>query len=53
MKKEGNDEFNKPMNTQKWLIISSLFLALGIIVYGGIKLKWKLDETAAVLSGFQ
>ncbi|MDY2986315.1 MAG: Na+/H+ antiporter NhaC family protein [Peptoniphilus sp.] len=46
--KEGNDEFNKPMNTQKWLIISSLFLALGIIVYGGVKLKWKLDETAAV-----
>ncbi|WP_455257912.1 YfcC family protein, partial [Peptoniphilus asaccharolyticus] len=56
--KEGNDEFNKQMDGRKWMIILSLFIALGVIVYGGIKLEWKLGETAAVfiwlsiISGF-
>lgn len=45
---DSHDEFNSPMNGRKWLVILTLFLALGTIVYGGVKLKWKLEETAVV-----
>ncbi len=37
----------EPMNTRKWLVIASLVGALGIIVYGGIKLDWGLPESSA------
>lgn len=46
--REGHDDFNKDMDTRKWLVIISLFVALAVIVYGGIKLDWGLSETAAV-----
>jgi len=45
---DSHDEFNSPMNARKWAVIISLFAALGLIVYGGVKLKWKLEETAVV-----
>lgn len=54
----SHDEFNSPMNFRKWLVIIILFASLGTIVYGGVKLDWKLEETAAifiwlgVLAGF-
>lgn len=44
----ANNDFHEEMNSRKWLIIISLFTALGIIVYGGIKLGWKMNNTAAV-----
>lgn len=46
--KDGHDEFNSPMTLKKWLVILSLFAALGLIVYGGIKWEWGLDQTAAI-----
>ena len=45
---DSNDEFNSPMNGSKWMVMLILFAALGTIVFGGIKLKWKLEETAVV-----
>lgn len=45
---EDNKDFNESMNTRKWMVIISLFAALFIIVYGGIKLDWKMNNTAAV-----
>lgn len=45
---KSNEQFNKSMNLRKYLVIISLFSALGVIVYGGIKLDWKLDQTAAI-----
>lgn len=45
---DSHDEFNAPMDARKWAVIISLFAALGLIVYGGVKLKWKLEETAVV-----
>lgn len=44
----SNDEFNAPMNTRKTFVVISLFVALGIIVYGGVKLDWGLEETATI-----
>lgn len=44
----SQDEFNTPMNLKKWLVIFTLFAALGIIVYGGVKLDWGLEETATI-----
>ncbi len=41
-------EFDKPMDARKWLVIVTLFALLGLIVYGGVKLDWDLEETAAV-----
>lgn len=41
-------DFDKPMDIRKWLVIVTLFSLLGLIVYGGVKLKWELEETAAV-----
>ncbi|MDO5715707.1 MAG: Na+/H+ antiporter NhaC family protein [Tissierellia bacterium] len=46
--KEDSGDFDEPMTIRKWLVILSLFTALGIIVYGGVKLDWKLGETAAI-----
>lgn len=42
------EEENKhiPMDLRKWLVIATLFITLGVIVYGGIKLKWKLEQNA-------
>lgn len=44
----SHDEFNSSMNLRKWLVILTLFGALGLIVYGGVKLDWKLEQTAVV-----
>ncbi|MEG0309249.1 MAG: YfcC family protein [Clostridium sp.] len=41
-------EFDKPMDIRKWLVIFTLFALLGVIVYGGIKLDWDLEETASI-----
>lgn len=46
--KSDIEEFDKPMDTRKWLVIATLFALLGVIVYGGVKLDWDLEETAAV-----
>lgn len=46
--KNGESEFDKPMDLRKWLVIVTLFALLGVIVYGGVKLNWDLPETAAV-----
>lgn len=46
--KSEAEEFNKPMDTRKWLVITTLFVFLGVIVYGGVKLDWDLKETASV-----
>ena len=46
------------MNPRKWGVLISLFVVLGIIVYGGINLKWGLSQTAgmfiwlAIAAGF-
>lgn len=45
---DSHDEFNSPMDGRKWLVILTLFTALAAIVYGGVKLDWKLEETAVV-----
>lgn len=39
---------HEPMTVRKWLVLASLFAVLAIIVYGGVKLKWGLKETAAM-----
>lgn len=45
---QGNTEdVAGPMTIRKWLVILSLFGVLAIIVYGGVKLDWGLEETAA------
>lgn len=45
---QGNaDSFDEPMTTRKCMVILTLFAILGVIVYGGIKLEWDLEETAA------
>lgn len=36
------------MNLRKWGVLVSLFIVLGIIVYGGIKLRWGLAQTAGM-----
>lgn len=36
------------MDGKKWIIIIALFGALGLIVYGGVKLDWGLEHTGAV-----
>lgn len=36
------------MNLRKWGVLFSLFAVLAIIVYGGIKLKWGLSQTAGM-----
>lgn len=41
-------DFDKPMDTRKWLVIITLFALLGVIVYGGVELDWDLKETAAI-----
>ncbi|MEG3042838.1 MAG: YfcC family protein [Clostridium sp.] len=41
-------EFDKPMDIRKWLVIFTLFALLGVIVYGGIRLDWDLEETASI-----
>ncbi|MDU4891347.1 MAG: Na+/H+ antiporter NhaC family protein [Clostridium sp.] len=46
--KSEAEEFNKPMDIRKCLVILTLFAFLGLIVYGGVKLDWDLEETAAV-----
>ncbi len=45
---EDQEELHSGMDTRKWLIIISLFGALGIMVYGGVKLDWSLRETGAI-----
>lgn len=45
---EDQEELHSGMDTRKWLIIISLFGALGIMVYGGVKLDWLLRETGAI-----
>ena len=45
---EDQEELHSGMDTRKWLIILSLFGALGIMVYGGVKLDWSLRETGAI-----
>ncbi len=45
---DENSDFEQDMDARKWLVIVSLFAALGIIVFGGIKLGWKMNNTAAV-----
>ncbi|MEG2291642.1 MAG: YfcC family protein [Clostridium sp.] len=46
---KGNaGEFDKPMDIRKWLVIFTLFALLGVIVYGGIRLDWDLEETASI-----
>ncbi len=46
--KADGAEFDKPMDIRKWLVIFTMFALLGLIVYGGVKLDWDLEETAAV-----
>ncbi|MDF2676399.1 MAG: H+/gluconate symporter and related permease [Bacillota bacterium] len=36
-----------PMNTRKWLVVLSLIGILALIVYGGVKLDWALEESAS------
>ena len=45
---EENVEFNSPMTTKKWLVILTLVAGLAIMVYGGVFMKWKLEETGAM-----
>ncbi len=46
------------MNPRKWGVLAALFVVLGIIVYGGVNLKWGLSQTAgmfmwlAIAAGF-
>lgn len=35
------------MNLRKWLVLASLVVTLGVIVYGGIKLGWGLSQSSA------
>jgi len=39
------DSFGE-MNMRNWLVILSLVVTLGVIVYGGIKLDWGLNENS-------
>ncbi len=34
------------MSVRKWLVLASLIITLGIIVYGGIRLDWGLPESS-------
>lgn len=36
------------MNTRRWLVLLSLVVALGVMVYGGVQLDWGLEETGAI-----
>lgn len=55
---EGAEMGDGPMTARKWGVLASLFIALAIIVVGGVKWKWGLSETAgmfiylAIVSGF-
>ncbi len=47
-KNDSVEEVAGPMTLRKWLVIGTLFGALAVIVYGGIKLDWGLKETGAM-----
>lgn len=40
------DSFGE-VKTREWLVMSSLVVTLGVIVYGGVKLDWGLTESSA------
>ena len=42
------EEVDGPMGIRKILVILALFAALGVIVYGGIKWGWSLNDNTAV-----
>lgn len=45
---QTDEDFTAGMDTRKWLVILALFGALALMVYGGVKLGWKLRETGEV-----
>ena len=42
------DAGEETMTLRKWGVLASLFIVLGIIVYGGVQLKWGLSQTAGM-----